>query len=195
MTNWTGIDTRRRRVVAALGAVLTGAGCVGGESADRTTPAFGTNSPTFTSDEDYPVRFTCDGEGVSPSVSVERVPGPVEALAVTARTVGGPFANPIFWTLWNVPPTTETIPAGLPREPTVAALDGARQGASPGGDPGYDPPCPQPGERSEIWVETYALDRRLSLDGGAVHDDALDTIQQRAVASNRITTGYTRPRR
>ncbi|WP_247007207.1 YbhB/YbcL family Raf kinase inhibitor-like protein [Halorientalis litorea] len=194
MTNWN-VDSGRRRVVAALGAVLTGAGCVDRESTDRTTPAFETNSPAFASGEDYPVRFTCDGEGVSPPVSVERVPGPVETLAVTARTVGGPFANPLFWTLWNVPTTTETIPAGLPREPTVATLDGARQGASPGGDPGYDPPCPRPGERSEIWVETYALDRRLSLEGGVAHDDALDTIQRQAVTSNRITIGYTRPGR
>ncbi|MFT4922616.1 MAG: Raf kinase inhibitor-like YbhB/YbcL family protein [Haloarculaceae archaeon] len=183
----------RRNVLRAIG--VTFAGGVAGCSQRRTgsKQAFETASPALESGGTLPVRFTCDGRGLSPPLRIERVPDPIETIAVTAKFVGGPFNNPLFWTLWNVPPETDLIPAGLPRTTTVESLDGAQQATRPGGTVGYAPPCPPEGQENEHWFQVHALDERLSVEAGATHETASDAIQSATVASNRITVRYTRP--
>ncbi|WP_123538362.1 YbhB/YbcL family Raf kinase inhibitor-like protein [Halosimplex salinum] len=182
---------RRRELLTSVGAVATGglAGC----SAERetTTPAFQT-SAGFESGESLPARFTCDGDGVSPPFEVGRVPEPTEALAVTAETDGGPLDEPVRWSIWNVPPETERIPAAVPRTETVPSLGGARQGREEGGEVGYTPPCPPRGGTSEYRFQVYALGDSLSTEGGATHDTATEAIVGATFASDRFTVEYTR---
>jgi len=181
-------------VLRAIGTVVAGgtAGCSQGQTGSRR--AFRVSSPALEPGGTLPVRFTCDGEGISPPLRIDRIPDPVEAVAVTAKSVGGPFDNPLFWTLWNAPAETGPIPAGLPREETVASLEGARQGTGNSPEAGYEPPCPPEGQNTEHWIQIHALGERLALESGAIHDTAEEAIRRETVASNRITVSYTRPR-
>ncbi|WP_336336584.1 YbhB/YbcL family Raf kinase inhibitor-like protein [Haloarcula brevis] len=184
---------RRRHLLRTLGAsALAGsAGCTG--QSNDATPAFVASSPAFSSGDELPARFTCDGAGVSPPFVIERVPKPTAALAVTAEYDGGVFSQPVFWTLWNVPPETERIPAGLPREPTLDTLGGARQGTQPPNEPGYEPPCPPAGQPYEHRFQVFALGEELALDGGADQEPATEAIANALIASTRITVDYTHP--
>lgn len=184
---------RRRRVLAAVGTGVLGsaAGCSG--SAEQSEPAFRIASPPLEERGEIPVRFTCDGAGQSPPIRIERVPEPTASLAVVAEYDRGVINEPVFWTLWNVPPQTDRIPAGLPRTPAVDSLSGARQGRQPGREVGYEPPCPPAGQPYEHRFQVYALSKMLDLDGGAKQDAAVEAIGSAVLASRRITVEYTHP--
>jgi phosphatidylethanolamine-binding protein (PEBP) family uncharacterized protein len=185
----------RRRLLAAAGAAMGAlAGCSGGS--ERTTlEAFAVSSPAMESGDSLPPAHTCEAEGggQSPPITIDRVPEPTAGLAVVAEADLGPINEPVFWSLWNVPPTTGAIPAGLPRTPTVDALNGARQGRQSGGEPGYSPPCPPAGTSVELRFQVYAQREALSASGGALHDEVVERLQQATLASRRITVTYRRP--
>jgi len=169
------------------------AGCSGsGEGSER---AFVVASPPLESAATLPGEFRCGGAGQSPPFTVERVPEPTAALAVIADYDRGPFNEPVFWTLWNVPPGTERIPTGLPRTETVSALAGASEGRREGVEAGYEPPCPPRGQLYEHRFQVYALGERLTLDGGTDHESVTEAIGNAVLASRRFTVDYRRPDR
>jgi Raf kinase inhibitor-like YbhB/YbcL family protein len=184
---------RRRRLLSTLGAAVTvgAAGCSGGS--ERSTPAFRASSPALSDGGTFPAEFTCEGAGKSPPLTVDRVPEPTGALAVTAEADLGPINEPVFWSLWNVPGDAEKIPAGVPRTETVDALGGARQGRQDGGEVGYSPPCPPAGTTVELRFQVYALPEPLSADAGALHDTVTEELEQVVLASRRLTVDYRRP--
>jgi phosphatidylethanolamine-binding protein (PEBP) family uncharacterized protein len=163
---------------------------VGG--AEETPDEFRVSSPALEAGGSLPARFTCYGEGVSPPFDVERVPGPTEALAVVGEYDSGGITDPVFWTLWNVPPDTGRISAGLARSATVASLGGARQGRPEGGEVGYEPPCPQPNQPYTVRYQVSALGAQLDVDGGTDHDTATEAIGDAVLASRRFTLGFER---
>ena len=183
---------RRRRLLGTVGAVVAGglAGC-GGSTGD-TPAAFTVSSPPLESADTLPVRFSCDGAGRSPPFVIERVPEPTAALAVVAEYDRGVINEPVFWTLWNVPPDTERIPAGLARTPQLPSLGGARQGRRVGGDVGYEPPCPPAGQPYEHRFQVYALGETVDAEGGTDHDTVTERIGDVVLASVRFALDYQR---
>lgn len=142
-----------------------------------------------------PAEFTCEAAdgGRSPPLSIDRVPEPTAGLAVIAEADLGPINEPVFWSLWNAPPASGPIPAGLPRTGTVEALDGARQGKQDGGRVGYSPPCPPAGSAVELRFQVYAQGEELSAAPGALHGDVVEQLEKVTLASRRLTVTYRRP--
>jgi len=183
----------RRRELLRTAGPLVAAGLAGCAGSDAETPgALVVSSPPLESGGTLPARFTCDGAGDSPPVVVDRVPDPTTALAVVAEYDRGLINEPVFWTLWNVPPETDRIPAGLPRTGTVESLDGARQGRRKGGEVGYEPPCPPAGQQYEHRFQVYALGERVDAGGGTDHDTVTEAIGDVVLASSRFTIDYQR---
>jgi Raf kinase inhibitor-like YbhB/YbcL family protein len=165
---------------------------VGTDQETATQRAFATSSPALEPGGTLPIRFTCVGAGVSPPFVIDRVPDPTAALAVTAEFDQGAITDATFWTLWNLPPSTERIPAGVARTPTVAALGDARQGRRPDGAVGYEPPCPPPGEAVAHRFRVYALARSLDVPASATHEDVTEAIGNAVLASNELAVTYIR---
>lgn len=186
------VSMRRRRLLQSASVCVTSlvAGCV--ESTGEAAGSFEVSSSALDSASPLPTRFTCYGVGESTPFTIQRVPEPTAALAVTAEYDSGGITDPIFWTLWNVPPDIDRIPAGLPRTATVDPLDGAGQGRPEGGEPGYQPPCPQPGQRYTTRFQVYALGERLDVADGTDHDTAIEAIGDAVLASRRFTLEYER---
>jgi hypothetical protein len=183
---------RRRAVLAALGGVTAGlAGCADG-TAGTERPALRVGSPAFETGGRLPERFTCDGIGESPPLSVEAVPEPTGALAVVMEFDVQVITRTTVWSLWNVPPDTREIPAGLPRTETVPALGDARQGQDASAELGYRPPCPPRGRSYSFRLTVFALREPLDIPGGTSHADAIEAIQVGTLASTRLTADYRR---
>lgn len=182
---------RRRGFLLGTSAAVVGglAGC--SEPSEQTQ--LSVSSPPIESDGALPVRFTCDGAGNSPPFVVESVPEPTAGLGVVAEYDRGGILEPVFWTLWNVPPSTERIPAGLPRVGTIDSLGGARQGRPDGGTVGYEPPCPPAGQTDTHRFQVYALDSQLAAEAGTDHETATESIGNAVLASTRFTADYERP--
>lgn len=188
---------RRRRLLAAVGGGLaTGglaglAGCVQRQGSGGAPLSVA--SPALTDGGRLPDRYACEGEGVSPPLTVESTPDPTAALAVVAEADLGVFNKPLFWVLWNLPADTERIPEGVPRTATVASLGGARQSSQLGTDPGYDPPCPPLGRETTLLFDIFALEESLDLEAGVAAEAAEEAVTRAQLASTRISVTYRRP--
>ncbi len=131
----------RRGPVGAVGAVALGcaiglAGC--GASAETAAPLpSGVTSSAFDEGGAIPVRFTCDGEDVSPPLSWEAFDLPAEAIAVvvTDPDAGG-F---VHWVVGPLPMSTTSLPEGASADPDLP------QGVNDFGDTGWGGPCPPSG--------------------------------------------------
>lgn len=106
-----------------------------------------------------PKTHTCDGEDRSPPLAWEGVPAAARSLALIvtdpdAPDPAAPRVTWVHWILYNVPPSSTTLVAG------VAASQlpkGTRQGQNDWKQAGYRGPCPPIG-RHRYFHSLYALD-------------------------------------
>jgi Raf kinase inhibitor-like YbhB/YbcL family protein len=123
------------------------------------------SSNAFREGEAIPRHFTCDGEDVSPPLSWIEVPKEARSLALICDDPDAPAGTWVHWVLWNLPPSTPTLPEGVPKEARLPG--GIQQGKNSWPRTGYNGPCPPPGKPHRYFFKLYALDTELSLpDGG-----------------------------
>lgn len=186
----------RRALLATIGGLAGGtiAGCARGgdggspggdgpDGADGTGPpaTLGREpsiaSPAFDDGEPIPARFTCEGEDVSPALSVGGAPDGANALALLVDDPDAPGGTFTHWLLWGLDPSTRSIPEAVPRGGTVESPGGALQGTNDADVVGYSGPCPPPDDGAHGYrFRLFALAEALALEPGAdrsAFDDAL----------------------
>jgi Raf kinase inhibitor-like YbhB/YbcL family protein len=163
-------------------------GCVGGETGEEPTVSvpqvISVQSRQFAEGQAIPARFTCDGEGVAPSLSWQGVPEGAEALALVVDDPDAPRGTFTHWVVLDLPASTTTLDAG-------AVPSGAVQAKNSGGRASYYPPCPPSGVHRYRFT-VYALSRQTGLSEGAELDTALQAVESAATAQGRLTGTYTR---
>ena len=177
---------RALTVVMASGLLL--AGCGGDASSARDEPevpsTMRVTSTAFGQDESIPVRFTCDGDEVSPPLAWSGVPASSAALALVVDDPDAPSGTFIHWAVYNIDPAQSALAAG--EVPT-----GASQAKNSGGGVGYTGPCPRSGTHHYRFT-VVALDAPTGLDQGSSLDDALAAVDDHAIASGTLTGTYSR---
>ena len=123
---------------------------------------------------DFPKRYTCDGENVSPAIHIGRIHA--DCLAVILQDAIGPDTMYTHWTIWNIA-ARETIPEDIPKEAVVARPFEAVQGRNEWGGIGYTGPCPPPGEMHTYYFNVYGLDRRLDIPPGSKLDVLMGAME------------------
>ncbi|KXA95386.1 hypothetical protein AKJ65_01885 [candidate division MSBL1 archaeon SCGC-AAA259E19] len=144
------------------------------------------SSSVFEDGEKIPVKYTCDGEDISPPLSIEDVPPEAESLAVVVDDPDAPGGVFDHWIIWNIPPGTDSISEGVPAEDVVDSLKGARQGQNGFGEVGYRGPCPPPGPPHNYRFKIYALDTEIGLNPGMKKEDLEREIQGHVLAEDQI---------
>ena len=147
-------------------------------------------SDSFDEGETIPVRHTCDGEDVSPPLSVEAVPAGAESLALVVDDPDAPAGTWVHWVLYGLPADLRSLPEGVAADAEV--LDGALQGENDFGDLGWGGPCPPPGEEHRYVFRLYALDGAPDLDSGATKEELLAAVEPMVVGEARLTGRYQR---
>ena len=112
---------------------------------DITSPAFGQGGS-------IPVKYTCDGEKISPPLHIAQIPDHTLSLVLIAEdpdTAKGTFDH---WLVWNIEPAP-VIKEG--ENPGISGINSA-------GKTGYHPPCPPDG-RHRYYFFVYALNVLLDL--------------------------------
>lgn len=191
----------RRDCLGGAGVVAAAlAGCAGlGSSGDggdatfpTTTAGLSFSSPAFPAGSAVPTRYTCDGENVSPPLTVGGVPDEAASLAVVVDDPDAPSETPfVHWVLWNVASARTSIPAAVSRGET--ALDGARQGANDAGSVGYTGPCPPADDGAHTYRFTcLALEGTLDVEAGATKATVLEAARDAVVAGARFTGEFDR---
>ena len=116
-------------------------------------------SPAFEDGGIIPKKFSCDGENVSPELSIVVPPENAKSLVLIMEDLDSPSGTWNHWLVWNIEPGIETIlENSFPM--------GAKVGVNDFGGAGYGGPCPQSGEH-RYYFRLYALGEKLKLMSGA----------------------------
>ena len=123
---------------------------------------FSISSPAFDDGRAIAARYTCQGEDISPALQWTGVPTQARSLVLIVDDPDAPDPRApkmtwVHWVLYNLPPTTSTLPEGVA---SANLPEGAQEGLNDWKRTGYGGPCPPIG-RHRYFFKLYALDTVL----------------------------------
>ena len=123
-----------------------------------------------------PVRFTCDGEDLSPGVHWSGEPAETKSFAVIVDDPDASGGTWNHWLVWDVPASVHELSQGADRAV-------GKPGINDFGRPGYGGPCPPSGRGPHrYFFRVFALDvPSLGLPAGTRR-----TILEKALRSHAI---------
>ncbi len=147
------------------------------------------HSPAFAPEAEIPVRFTCQGEDVSPPLSWDGVPPGSRALALIvddpdAPDPAAPRMTWVHWVLYDLPAETGGLPESVSRLPA-----GTREGVNDWHRTGYGGPCPPIG-RHRYFFKLYALDRPLGDLGAPTKAQLLEAMRGHVIGEGQLIGTY-----
>ena len=146
-------------------------------------------SSAFEHEGMIPVKYTCDGEDMSPPLSWSGIPEEVETIALIADDPDAPGKTWVHWVLFNLPADMTSMDENMSTEATLK--NGALQGITDFGRHGYGGPCP-PGGTHRYFFKIYALDTTLNLDSTARKSDVVKAMDGHILAKGELMGRYQR---
>lgn len=151
------------------------------------------SSSAFQEGDRVPVEHARDGADRSPPLRLEDIPDGTRSIALIVDDPDAPTKTWVHWLIWGLPADQGTIPEGVPGEPTLDSLGGARQGTNDFGDLGYGGPSPPRGHGPHHYRFTaYALDGAVDVAPGARRGALEAAMGEHILATARITAIYER---
>ena len=117
---------------------------------------------SFTHNGMIPVRFTCDGQNISPALNWTGLPEGTQSLVLIvddpdAPDPAAPKMTWVHWVLYNIPPAATGLAEGITEQNLPP---GTLQGINDWKRTGYGGPCPPIGAH-RYFHKLYALDTVL----------------------------------
>lgn len=141
-------------------------------------------STEFSNNGIIPTKYSCDGEAVSPPLTISEVPEEAESLVLIVHDPDAPGQDFVHWLLWNIPPETKHIDEGVSGL-GISGINDMRK-------TGYGPMCPPRGESHRYFFEVYALDERVNLREGSSRDELERAMEGHVVEQTEIIGLYKR---
>lgn len=140
------------------------------------------SSPAFAHEASIPVRFTCDGDDVSPELTITAVPPNAASLVLIMDDPDAPGGTWDHWVAFDIAPT-ETLsedvgPIGI-------------GGFNSWQRTGYGGPCPPSGTHRYVFT-VLAVDGELGLPEGASKADVLAAAEGLVIAEAVLIGSYSR---
>lgn len=148
-------------------------------------------SDAFKNGGTIPVKYTGEGEDVSPDLKLSSVSPEAKSIAVIMDDLDLPFAplNPFnHWVIWNIP-VMDHIPEGIPAGEEVSSLGGAVQGIGYGKNR-YAGPKPPKKSTHRYKYQVYVLDTKINLSSHAHKKDLIKQMQGHILQYGSITGKY-----
>ena len=151
------------------------------------------SSPDFKDGGNLPIDFTCDGKGVSPSLSWSNIPENAQALVLIMDTIPGPLrpgevdiGKHFYLTIFNIPTTVSSISAGATN---IGTFGQNFQGKKLG----YTPPCSQGLGSKKYSIYLYALSSKLSISAtDATENSLIAAMSGKIISTAEISVFYSR---
>jgi len=145
-------------------------------------------SLSFTAGGPIPVRYTCEGENVSPEFAWKEAPSETRSFAFIGHDPDAPRPGGFtHWVLYNIPADKAHLE---PVVPNVEVVPGTgAQGTNDIGEIGYTGPCP-PSGMHHYYFRLFALDKELNLRPGATHDELTDAMEGHILARAELVGTY-----
>ena len=147
--------------------------------------SFELTSTAFSQGEPIPVKYSCDGEDISPPLAWGDPPEGTQSLALIMDDPDAPVGTWDHWILFNIPASTRGLPESMP---VNAEFPG---GNNSWGRTGYGGPCPPSGTH-RYFFKFFALDIVLDLEAGITKEDLLAAMRGHVLASHEMIGLYQR---
>jgi len=150
-------------------------------------------SPAFRSEDTIPVKYTCDGDDVSPPLRWLEVPAGVKSFVLIMEDPDAPGGTFTHWVLYNIPPNLSQLPENVPKRPEVPGV--GLQGVNDFGRVGYGGPCPpRTHQPHRYYFRLYALDATLNLRPSAGLSEVRRAMEGHILAEAYVMGRYGRRR-
>lgn len=151
-------------------------------------------STAFESGACIPVRYTGDGQDVSPPLCWTKLPNGTKSLALICDDPDVPAAEPwVHWVIFNVLPTVGGVLEGVPKVAEPKGIPEAVQGKNDFGKLGYGGPAPPRGRGTHRYrFRVYALDAMLKLSGTMTKEKLLEAMKGHSLESGELVGTYSR---
>ena len=148
------------------------------------------SSPAFKEGEKIPIKYTCDGQDVSPALTWGEPPVGAQSLALIVDDPDAPVGVFTHWVIFNIPSDSRQLVEVIPTQAQLPS--GALQGKNDFGRIGYGGPCPPPGRPHRYQFTLYALDQPVDLKAGVSKKQLLGVMQGHILAQGQLTGAYQR---
>ena len=148
------------------------------------------SSTAFKQGDKIPVKYTCDGQDISPPLAWGEPPQKTQAFALIVDDPDAPGGVFTHWVLFNIPGNVRQLGEGVPAQERLQ--NGALQGKNDFGRIAYGGPCPPRGPAHRYRFAVYALDKPLELKPGASKKQLLDAMKGHILAQGQLTGTYQR---
>ena len=148
------------------------------------------SSTAFKEGDKIPVKYSCDGQDISPPLAWSEPPQGTRVFALIIDDPDAPGGVFTHWVLFNLPANIRQLGEGIPAQERLQ--NGALQGKNDFGRIGYGGPCPPRGPAHRYRFTLYALDKALDTKPGASKKEVLDTIKGHILARGQLTGTYQR---
>jgi len=138
-------------------------------------------SPAFTHNGSIPVKYTCDGDDVNPSLHIEGLPKGTESLVLIIDDPDAPMGTWDHWIVWNI------HPVGKIEENSVPGIEGLNSFNRHS----YGGPCPPSGTH-RYFFKVYALDTKLDLDPNSRKEDVEKAMEGHILGKGETIGLYSR---
>ena len=147
-------------------------------------------SSAFEEGATIPRKHTCEGEDISPQLSLSAPPSGTKSLVLICDDPDAPVGTWVHWVLFGIPPDIGELPEAVPADDEV--LGGAKHGRNDFGNLGYGGPCPPPGPAHRYFFKLYAVDMEPVLNVGATKAEVLQAIEGHILAEAQLMGRYGR---
>lgn len=138
-------------------------------------------SAAFKENDFIPPRYTCDGENISPPLSIYQIPAETKSLVIIVDDPDAPGGTWVHWIMWNIPVTRQF------RENEAKGL----QGVNDSGKHRYQGPCP-PGGIHRYFFKIYALNCLLDLPVSSTKQELEKAMSDNIIAFGELVGLYKR---
>ncbi len=148
-------------------------------------------SPAFGNGEYVPIKYTCDGEDISPPLLFFDIPDETQSFAIIVDDPDAPSGVFTHWIIYDIPGNFEGLPEDVP--PASELEYGIKQGVNGFGRIGYNGPCPPPGRPHRYFFILFALDvPTIGLPAGVSKGDFLKAIDGHVITQDELVGLYGR---
>ncbi len=138
-------------------------------------------SSAFSDKGNIPMKYTCEGQQVSPPLEISGIPSDAKSLALIVHDPDAPMDGGFtHWVVWNIDPSTTSIPEGF---------DGAEQGLNGAKKTGYTGMCPPTGTHHYHFM-IYALDTKLNISKQTGKDGLESAMKGHILAQSELVGLY-----
>lgn len=118
-------------------------------------PILKLSSSDFGEGGNIPARFTCEGQNISPTLTITGVPEAAKSLALVMEDSDAPAGTFTHWIVWNIKTDVKEIVMNTAPRDAVQGMNDAHKN-------NYFGPCPPSGNH-RYYFKLYALDIGLTL--------------------------------